>query len=164
MYARLSQVRGGLVFSIKDQQYEGIIYSVIETDDSCDGTYYTITQKPSNLANNNTGSYNITTPQWPDETADMEAVSDDFHESLRNCRVLVPPDRKEDTLSTLCGLTALHYTLVGLSGPWTAKTSGRASSMFIRRELGLDVSAPHFATDVVRKGSEADPRNFTNYM
>lgn len=155
----LSRIRGGLVFNMRDQQYDSV-YILMETDDSFNGRSSVATQEPSQSANNNNGSHTITPPRWPDEPACMEMVSDDFHASLSDSRALIAPARKEVTFHLLwidgfsrhpdCALRALQC-----KDFWESED--------IRKGLGLNVAAPAFATDVVPKGSEADPRNFNTY-
>lgn len=153
----LSRIRGGLVFHQVNQQDESI-YIVMETDDSCSGTSNPITQQVSHLTNSNTGSHTITSPRWPGRIDCMESVSDDFHQSLKHSQYLVRPAKKEVTF---------HFVWIDCL---TADAATRAldcedywGNKIVRRELRLNIEAPPFTTNTVKKGHEADPRNFNNY-
>lgn len=154
----LSQIRGGLVLTQNNQQYDSA-HIVMETDDSCSDTSDLTARPVSHLTNDNAGPHNITSPRWPNHIACMEMVSNDFHESLRHSRCLVRPSRKDVTF---------HFVWID---SLTASNAIRAldcedfwGNKFIRKELGLNIAAPPFATNTVRKGYEADPRNFNNYQ
>lgn len=153
----LSQIRGGLLFHKKDQQFDSV-YCVMETDDSCSGTSRLITQRGSHLADSNAGSKTETSPRWPNEVTCMEVVSDDFLESLRHSRYLSRPARKEVTFHCIWidGLTASNaIRALDCEDFWGNK--------LVRKQLGLNTAAPDFATNTVELGYEADPRNFNNY-
>lgn len=154
----LSRIRGGLFFHRKNQQFDSV-YCVMETDDSCNGTSRLITQRGSNFADSNAGSKTETSPRWPNEVTCMEVISDDFHESLRNSRFLIRPARKNVTfhLMWIDGLTASNATrALDCEDFWGNK--------LVRTVLGLtEYAAPAFATNTVKLGYQADPRNFNNY-
>lgn len=154
----LSRIRGGLLFHEKDQQFDGV-YCVMETDDSCNGTSRLITQRGSHFADSNAGSKTETSPRWPNEVTCMEVISDDFHESLRHSRFLIRPARKNVTfhLMWIDGLTASNaIRALDCEDFWGNK--------LVRTVLGLnEYAAPAFATNTVKLGYQADPRNFNNY-
>lgn len=153
----LSQIRGGLVFDPIDQQ-DGSMYIMMETDDSCGGTSHLVTQQASHLTNNNDGSHITGSPRWPGDDACMEVVSDDFHASLRHSKYLARPAREEVTF---------HFVwLDGLSAPAATQAVDCEDywrNKLVQKKLGLNIAAPHFETNDVKKGYEADPRNFIDY-
>lgn len=153
----LSQIRGGLAFSQKDQQYDGV-YVVMEAGGRCNDDSQLAAHQVSHLANNNTGPQNLTSPRWPDDLTCMEVVSDDFHEALRHSRYLVRPPRKEVTF---------HFVWIDCLNASCANSAVDCEDFWgnplIRGKLGLKIAAPHFVTNTVKMGYEADPRNFDNY-
>lgn len=153
----LSQIRGGLLFHKKDQQFDDV-YCVMETNDSCNGTSRLITQRGSHFADSNAGSKTETSPRWPNEVTCMEVISDDFHESLRHSRYLIRPARKNVTFHCMWidGLTASNaIRALDCEDFWGNK--------LVREVMGLKLTAPAFAKNTVKLGYEADPRNFHKY-
>lgn len=145
------------MFDPIDQQ-DGSMYIMMETDDSCGGTSHLITQQASHLTNNNNGLHLTGSPRWLGGDACMEVVSDDFHASLRQSQCLARPARNEVTFHFmwLNGLTANAATqAMDCEDYWRNE--------LVQKALGLNIAAPHFETNDVKKGYEADPRNFIDY-
>lgn len=153
----LSQIRGGLVFNRRNQQYDSV-YVMMESNDGCTDIPNPVAQQVSRLMETNTGTLTLTSRRWPDDVACMEMVSDDFYKSLERSRNLTRPPRKEITFHFvwLDCLSASYVTqAMDCEDFWAYPV--------IRQELGLKSAAPHFVTNTVKMGYDADPRNFNNY-